>query len=93
MSYVKGHSRACTALAWSIILMDRFSDASALAAVGGGGLLESLKVIRVRVAIMAPDLMAVAFKNALMARRGAIRQAHDVLNLIQKLEKCLQALG
>ena len=93
MSFVKGHSRACTALAMSIILMDRFPDASAVIAVGGGGLLESLKVIRVRVAIVAPDLMAVAFKNALLAHRGAIRQAHDVLNWIQKLEKVSAATG
>ena len=93
LSYVKGHSRACTALAMSIILMDRFSDASAVIAAGGGNLLESLKVIRVRVAIVAPDLMAVAFKNALLAHRGAIRQAHDVLNWIQKLEKVSASTG
>ena len=48
-----------------------------LIAVGGGGLLESLRVIRVRVAIVAPDLMAVAFKNVLLAHRGSIRQTHD----------------
>ena len=93
MSFVKGHSRACTALAMSIILMDRYPDAAALVAVGGGNLLESLKAIRVRVAICAPDVMAVAFKNALLTHRGAIRQAHDVLNWIQKLEKVSAATG
>ena len=62
-------------------------------AVGGGNLLESLKAIRVRVALCAPDLMAVAFKNATLAHRGSIRQAHDVLNWIQKLEKVSTGTG
>ena len=85
-SYVKGHTRACTASTMAIIIMQRFSHPDQLFAVGGGGLLESLKVIRVRVAIVAPDLMAVAFKNALLAHSGSIRQAHDVLNWIANLE-------
>ena len=54
-------------------------------AVGGGGILESVKVIRVRVTIAASDIVAVAFKNALLAQRGSIQQAHDVLNWIQTL--------
>jgi hypothetical protein len=77
----------------ALIVMDHFPDAAALEAVGGGNLLESLKAIRVRVAIVAPDLLAVAFKNALLAHRGAIRQAHDVLTWIQKLEKVSAATG
>ena len=92
-SYIKGHTRACTAPVMAIIMMQRFSHPENLIAVGGGGLLESLKVIRVRVAIVAPDLMAVAFKNALLAHRGSIRQAHDVLNWIQKLEQVSASTG
>ena len=93
MSFVKGHTRACTALAMAIILMDRYQNAEAVVAVGGGNFLESFKAIRVRVAICAPDVMAVAFKNAALAYRGSIRQAHDVLNWIQKLEKVSIATG
>ena len=93
MSFVKGHARACTALAMAIIAMEHFPDAAALEAVGGGSLLESLKAIRVRVAIVTPDLMAVAFKNALISHRGSMRQAHDVLTWIQKLEKVSAACG
>ena len=93
MSFVKGHARACTALAMALIVMDHFPDAAALTAVGGGNLLESLKAIRVRVAIVNQDLLAVAFKNALYAHRGSIRQPHDVLTWIQKLEKVSAAMG
>ena len=66
--------------------MDRFPNAAALEAAGGAKLLESLidKAIRVKVAYCAPDLMAVAFKNASLAHRGSTRQAHDVLAWIQK---------
>ena len=93
MSYVKGHARSCTALAMAVILMDHFQDPSALQAAGGSSLLESLRAIRVRVNTIAPDVMAVAFRNALLAHRGSIRQAHDVLNWIQKLDKVSTATG
>ena len=93
MSFVKGHARACTALAMAVIIMDHFPDAAAFDAAGGGNILESLKIIRVRVAIVNQDLMAVAVKNALLAHRGSIRQAHDVLAWIQKLEKVSAATG
>ena len=59
----------------SIIMMLHYPDQDALVEAGGGNLLESLKAIRVRIAIVAPDLMAVAFKNALLAHRGAITKA------------------
>ena len=93
MSYVKGHARACTALAVAVIVMDHFKDPSALQAAGGSNLLESLRAIRVRVNPVAPDMMSVAFRNALLAHRGSIRQAHDVLNWIQKLDKVSAATG
>ena len=93
MSFVKGHAGACTALAMAVIVMDHFPDAAALTIVGGGNLLGSLKAIRVRVAIVNQDLLAVAFKNALYAHMGSIRQAHDVLTWIQKLEKSQQRWG
>ena len=93
MSFVKGHARACAALAMAVIIMDHFPDAAAFDAAGGGNLLESFKIIRVRVAIVNQDLMAVAFKNALLAHRGSIRQAHDVLAWIQKLEKVSASTG
>ena len=93
MSYVKGHARSCTALAVAVIVMDNFKDPSALHAAGGSNLLESLRAIRVRVNPVAPDMMSVAFRNALLAHRGSIRQAHDVLNWIQKLDKVSAATG
>ena len=92
-SFVKGHARACTALAMAIIVMEHFPTAAALEAVGGRNFLESFKTVRMRIAIVAPDLMAVAFKNALLAHRGSIRQAHDVLAWLQKLEKVSAATG
>ena len=87
MSYVKGHARACAALAMAVIVMDHFKDPYTMQAAGGSNLLESLRAIRVRVNPVAADLMSVAFKNALLAHRGSIRQAHDVLNWIQKPDK------
>ena len=92
-SYVKGHARASTALAMAVILMDNFPDAAAMERIGGANLLESLKGIRVRVAMCAQDVMAVAFKNAQLAYRGSMRKAHDVLAWIQKLEKVSAATG
>ena len=71
----KGHARACTAIAMAIIAMERFRDAAHMADVGGGNLLESLRAIRVRVAMCSPDVLQVAFTNALISHRGAIRQA------------------
>lgn len=87
MSYAKGHARACTAPAMAVIVMDHFQDPSTLQAAGGSNLLESLRAIRVRVSAVAQDLTSVAFKNALLAHRGSIRQAHEVLNWIKKLAK------
>ena len=60
---------------------------------GGEALLVSLRAIRVRSHSVAPDLMAVAFRNATLAHRGSIRKAHDVLSWIQKLEKVSTATG
>ena len=84
MSYVKGHARSCTALAVAIMLMEKFPDAATLKTAGGGTLLASLQTIRVRVAMCAPDVMAVAFKNAQLSHRGSMRKAHDVLAWIKK---------
>ena len=93
MSYVKGHARACTALAMAVIAMGTFKDPSTMQAAGGSNLLQSLRAIRVRVNPVAADLMSVAFKNALLAHRGSFRQAHDVLTWIQKLDKVSVATG
>ena len=42
---------------------------------------------------VAPDVMSVAFHNALLAHRGSIREKHDVLTWLQKLEKVSAATG
>ena len=94
LSYVKGHARACTAIAMSIILYKKFKgDVNKLLEAGGQALLVTLRAIRIRSHTVAPDLMAVAFKNALLAHRGSIRKALDVLGWIQKLEKVSAATG
>ena len=43
--------------------------------------------------IVAIGLIRIAFKNVLISHRGAIRQSHDVLAWIQKLEKVSAATG
>ena len=48
LSHVKGHLRATTALAMAITIMDNYLDAAAATRAGGGTLIESLRVVRVR---------------------------------------------
>jgi hypothetical protein len=93
MSYVKGHARACTALAMAIIAMEHFPNAAALRNVGGGHIVDSLRAIRVRIATVAPDIIQIAFQNARIAHRGSIRNGHDALAWLEKLEKVGAASG
>eukprot|EP00959_Pyramimonas_sp_CCMP1952_P215959 4517072-Pyramimonas_sp.AAC.1 len=71
----------------------KFGEVGKLSEAGGQRLLVNLRAVRVRCHEVAPDMMAVAFKNALLAHRGSIRKARDVLSWIQKLEKVSAATG
>ena len=87
VSWVKGHTRACTAIAMAIILMELYEDPQRAMAAGGDKLLKSLKSVIIRRAHVAQDLLSIAFENALLSHRGSIRQAHDVSMWLQKLVK------
>ena len=93
LSHVKGHLRATTALAMAIIIMDNYLDAAAATRAGGGTLIESLRVVRVRQEKIQPDIMAVAFQNAIISHRGSTRKTLDVLEWIEKLEIIRTATG
>ena len=92
MSFVKGHTRGCTALCIAAIAMDHFESPEAMIDAGLGNLRNSLRIIRVR---MNPsqDLQIIAFQNASLAYKGSIRQAHDIVNWLQKLTKLSSATG
>ena len=92
MSFVKGHTRSCTVLAMAAIAMDHFATPDAMVDAGLGHLLGSLKIIRVRV-YAAQDIQSVAFQNANLAYKGSMRQAHDIVNWLQKLAKLSAATG
>eukprot|EP00959_Pyramimonas_sp_CCMP1952_P210803 4411348-Pyramimonas_sp.AAC.1 len=92
-SHVKGHARSCTPIARCIIMYKKFGEVEKLLDAGGQRLLVSLRAVRVRCHEVPPGMMVAAFKNALLAHRGSIRKAHDVLSLVQKLEKVSAATG
>ena len=86
-AYANGRTRTCTAWAMAYIIARYFPIPEMLVLVGGGEHLASLRATRVRSAMVVPDLMALAFQNAVLAHFGSIRQSHAQRNWIQKLEQ------
>ena len=92
-SFIKGHTRACCALAVAIIAFRKYTTTQEMIAAGLGRLVTSLKVIRVRVVSGTVDLMSVAFQNATLTHRSSIRQKDDLLCWMAKLNKVCSSTG
>ena len=79
VSFVKGAARAATALALAEQLLVCCNDEGDEVSSYCPDLVQSLCVIKARVHVSSQDETAIAFENAKMSSRGAIRRAHDVI--------------
>ena len=86
--YVKGAARAATALALARLVLQWPGGVPGCAAQFLAGL-RGIAVVRGCIAV---DLTSIAFENARVSSRGAIRRAHDVLTWVSKL-RVLQRAG
>ena len=71
LSWVKGQQRSCTAVSMADICMDKYQTPSAFFSVDPE-LFHSFQHVRVRNANVPPDVMSVAFTNALLSYRGSL---------------------
>ena len=84
LGYVKGAARTTTAMALAYLMLDLYGDAGISHGINPT-FWESLTNVWVKWEVHNPSLEQVAFANAKLSARGAIRKANDIITWCLKL--------